>query len=84
LLKSLTTAGIDTKNWMKGNTCRRFTMRAIQAHYDGDAKAEKRKEAMRSDLKVLHHYRHDASISFKKYLNLLKKCFDTLDKYEVQ
>ena len=81
LLKSLTT-GTDAENWMKGKTCGRLAMQAIQAHYDGDAEAEKRKEAARSDLKVLH-YRHEASMSFEKYINRLKKCFDTLEKYGV-
>lgn len=81
LLKSLTT-GTDAENWMKGKTCGRLAMQSIQAHYDGDAESEKRKEAARSDLKVLH-YRHEASMSFEKYLNRLKKCFDTLEKYGV-
>jgi hypothetical protein len=67
---------------MKGKTCGRVAMQSIQAHYDGDAESEKRKEAARSDLKVLH-YRHEASMSFEKYLNRLKKCFNTLEKYGV-
>jgi hypothetical protein len=81
LLKSLT-VGTDAENWMKGKTCGRLAMQAIQAHYDGDAEAEKRKEAAKSDLKMLH-YRHEASMSFEKYINRLKKCFDTLEKYGV-
>jgi hypothetical protein len=52
LLKSLTTA-TDAENWMKRCSCGRVAMQALQAHYDGDAEAEKRKEAARSDLKVL-------------------------------
>lgn len=52
LLKSLTT-GTDAENWMKGCSCGRLAMQALQAHYDGDAEAEKRKEAARSNLKVL-------------------------------
>jgi hypothetical protein len=52
LLKSLTTA-TDAENWMNGCSCGRVAMQALQAHYDGDAEAEKRKEAARSDLKVL-------------------------------
>jgi len=81
LLKSLTTA-TDAENWMKGCSCGRVAMQALQAHYDGDAEAEKRKEAARSDLKVLF-YRNEASFPFEKYLNRLKKCFDVLEKYSV-
>ena len=81
LLKSLTTA-TDAENWMKGCSCGRVAMQALQAHYDGDAEAENRKEAARSDLKVLF-YRNEASFPFEKYLNRLKKCFDVLEKYSV-
>lgn len=81
LLKSLTTA-TDAENWMKGCSCGRVAMQALQAHYDGDAEAEKRKEAARSDLKLLF-YRNEASFPFEKYLNRLKKCFDILEKYSV-
>jgi hypothetical protein len=81
LLKSLTTA-TDAENWMKGCSCGRVAMQALQAHYDGDAEAEKRKEAARADLKVLF-YRNEASFPFEKYLNRLKKCFDVLEKYSV-
>lgn len=81
LLKSLT-VGTDAENWMKGKTCGRTAMQALQAHYDGDAEAEKRKEAARADLKVAF-YRHEASFPFEKYINRLKKCFDTLEKYGV-
>lgn len=81
LLKSLSN-GTDAENWMKGKSCGRDAMHALQAHYDGAAEAEKRKEAARSDLKVLF-YRNEVSFSFEKYLNRMKRCFDILDKYGV-
>lgn len=81
LLKSLTN-GTDAENWMKGKSCGRDAMMALQAHYDGEAESEKRKEAARSDLKALF-YRNEASFSFEKYLNRMKRCFDTLEKYSV-
>ncbi len=81
LLKSLTN-GTDAENWMKGKSCGRQAMQALQAHYDGDAEAERRKEAARSDLKVLF-YRNEASFSLEKYLNRMKRCFDILEKYGV-
>jgi hypothetical protein len=81
LLRSLTT-GTDAENWMQGATCGRIAMQALQAHYDGDAEAEKRKQAAKSDLQSLF-YRHEAAFSFEKYINRLKKCFDILEKYQV-
>lgn len=81
LLRSLTT-GTDAENWMSGVTCGRLAMSALQAHYDGDAEAEKRKQAAKSDLQTLY-YRHEAAFSFERYINRLKKCFDVLDKYGV-
>jgi hypothetical protein len=81
LLKTLTN-GTDAENWMKGKSCGRDAMSALQAHYDGEAEAEKRKEAARSDLKVLL-YRNEALFSFEKYLNRMKRCFDILEKYGV-
>jgi hypothetical protein len=81
LLRSLTT-GTDAENWMQGITCGRAAMQALQAHYDGDAEAEKRKQAAKSDLQALY-YRHEAAFSFEKYINRLKKCFDVLEKYQV-
>lgn len=81
LLKSLTN-GTDAENWMKGTSCGRVAMQSLQSHYDGEAEAEKRKEAARSDLKVLF-YKNEASFSFEKYLNRMKRCFDTLEKYGV-
>jgi hypothetical protein len=67
---------------MQGITCGRIAMQALQAHYDGDAEAEKRKQAAKSDLSTLY-YRHESAFSFEKYINRLKKCFDTLEKYQV-
>jgi hypothetical protein len=81
LLRSLTT-GTDAENWMQGVTCGRIAMQALQSHYDGDAEAEKRKQAAKSDLQSLF-YRHEAAFSFEKYINRLKKCFDILEKYQV-
>ena len=51
LLCSLTT-GTDAKNWMHGVTCSRRAMEALQAHYDGDAEAKKRKQAAKSNLQT--------------------------------
>jgi hypothetical protein len=81
LLRSLTT-GTDAENWMHGINCGRLAMEALQAHYDGDAEAEKRKQAAKSDLQSLF-YRHEAAFSFEKYINRMKKCFDVLEKYQV-
>lgn len=81
LLRSLTT-GTDAENWMQGVTCGRIAMESLQAHYDGDAEAEKRKQAAKSDLQSLY-YRHEAAFSFEKYINRMKKCFDVLEKYQV-
>jgi hypothetical protein len=81
LLRSLTT-GTDAENWMHGINCGRLAMEALQSHYDGDAEAEKRKQAAKSDLQTLF-YRHEAAFSFEKYINRMKKCFDTLEKYQV-
>jgi hypothetical protein len=81
LLKSLTT-GTDAENWIQGVTCGKSAMKALQDHYDGDAEAEKRKQAAKSDLHVLF-YRHEAAFSFEKYINRMKRCFDILEKYGV-
>lgn len=81
LLRSLTT-GTDAENWMHGVNCGRLAMEALQAHYDGDAEAEKRKQAAKSDLQSLY-YRHETAFSFEKYINRMKKCFDILEKYQV-
>jgi hypothetical protein len=81
LLRSLTT-GTDAENWMHGINCGRLAMEALQSHYDGDAEAEKRKQAAKSDLQTLF-YRHEAAFSFEKYINRMKKCFNTLEKYQV-
>jgi hypothetical protein len=67
---------------MHGINCGRLAMEALQSHYDGDAEAEKCKQAAKSDLQTLF-YRHEAAFSFEKYINWMKKCFDTLEKYQV-
>lgn len=81
IIRSLTT-GTDAENWIKGISCGRMAMRALQEHYDGNAESEKRKEAARADIKTLF-YKNESSFSFEKYINRLKKSFDTLDKYGV-
>jgi hypothetical protein len=81
LLRSLTT-GTDAENWMHGISCGRRAMEALQAHYDGDAEAEKRKQAAKSDLQSLY-YRHEAAFPFERYINRMKRCFDILEKYQV-
>lgn len=81
IIKSLTT-GTDAENWIKGISCGRMAMRALQDHYDGSAEAEKRKEAARADIKSLF-YKNESSFSFERYINRLKKSFDTLEKYGV-
>jgi hypothetical protein len=81
LLRSLTT-GTDAENWMHGISCGRRAMEALQAHYDGDAEAEKRKQAAKSDLQSLY-YRHEVAFPFEKYINRMKRCFDVLEKYQV-
>jgi hypothetical protein len=82
LLRSLTT-GTNAENWMHRVNCGKLAMEALQSHYDGDAEAEKRKRAAKSDLQSLY-YRHEAAFLFEKYINRMKKCFDVLDKYQVQ
>jgi hypothetical protein len=67
---------------MHGISCGKLAMQALQSHYDGDAEAEKRKQAAKSDLESLY-YRHEAAFSFEKYINRMKKCFDILEKYLV-
>jgi hypothetical protein len=74
--------GTDAENWMHGINCGRLTMEALQSHYDGDAEAEKFKQAAKSDLQMLF-YCHEAAFSFEKYINRMKKCFDTLEKCQV-
>jgi hypothetical protein len=66
LLRSLT-IGTDAENWMHGANCGKQAMAALQSHYDGDAEAEKRKQAAKSDLQSLY-YRHEAAISFENTL----------------
>jgi hypothetical protein len=59
-------------------------MQALQAHFvDGDAEAEKQKEAAAySDLKVSFYHNEAASFPFNKHLNHLKKCADVLEEVQ--
>lgn len=81
LLRSLT-IGTDAENWMHGINCGKAAMEALQSHYDGDAEAEKRKQAAKSELQSLY-YRHEVAFLFEKYINRMKRCFDVLEKYQV-
>jgi hypothetical protein len=55
LLRSLTTGTADAENWMQGITCGRVAIQTLRAYYNGDAEAEKRKQAAKSDLQALYY-----------------------------
>jgi hypothetical protein len=80
-LLRLVVNGTDAEVWMKGSNCGRVAMQQLQAHYDGDAEADKRKKGAEADLKILF-YKHEAVFSFEKNINRMKKCFNVMEKYK--
>ena len=80
ILKELTN-GTQAEEWMKGNTCGRAAMIALQNHYDGAAEGERRMAVAKADLGKLF-YRNEATFSFEKYVTKLLAIFNILEKYK--
>ena len=80
ILKELTN-GTQAEDWMKGKSCGRTAMIALQDHYDGTAEGERRMVVAKADLGKLF-YRNEATFSFEKYVTKLLAIFNILEKYK--
>jgi hypothetical protein len=80
ILKELTN-GTQAEDWMKGKSCGRTAMIALQEHYDGTAEGERRMAVAKSDLSKLF-YRNETTFSFEKYVTKLLTIFNILEKYK--
>ena len=80
ILKELTN-GTQAEDWMKGKSCGRTAMIALQEHYDGTAEGERRMAVAKADLAKLF-YRNESTFSFEKYVTKLLAIFNILEKYK--
>ena len=80
ILKELTN-GTQAEDWMKGTSCGRIAMIALQNHYDGKAKGERRMAVAKADLTKLY-YRNKSTFSFEKYVTKHLTIFNILEKYK--
>ena len=78
ILKELTN-GTETEDLMKGKSCGRTAMIALQDHYDGTAESERIMAVAKEDLTKLF-YRNESTFSFEKYVTKHLTIFNILKK----